>query len=175
MKYRVFASPSLVWSCVLQYLFVIALFTGATTLGNMWQSNPIFCIIAPLYPGIVVYLLSYNAFCITTIDENGIHNRHANWKWEELTEYAVSPVRYIWYTRCYLSPFRSPKELTSIICFGPSFKGSFLHVSRKNRAFISITAKNLKRMYVLSKGRSPAINELWHRYSETLHCDQIDV
>ena len=126
MKYRVFASPSLVWSCVLQYLFVIALFTGATTLGNMWQSNPIFCIIAPLYPGIVTYLLSYNAFCITTIDENGIHNRHANWKWEELTEYTIKPIySYKWRIIPDLD-----RPLDSIICFGPPFKGSFVSAEK---------------------------------------------
>jgi len=171
MKYRVFASPSLARSCVLKYLFLITFFTGVGTLANMWQSIPIFCIIALLYPGIVMYLWSYNAFCIITIDENGIHNRHANWKWEELTEYTIEPIySYKWRIIPDLD-----RPLDSIICFGLPFEGSFLRVSRKNRAFISITAKNLRRMYVLSKGRSPAVNELWHRYSETLNCEQIDV
>ena len=171
MKYRVLASPSFVYRSVLRQLLLFAVIMFLTVLFNWWK---LVCIFA-LLPGLCQYIFCYNAFSITTIDENGLHTKHVDWRWEELTEYAVSPVRFIWCVRRYHSPFRSPKELTSIICFGPPFKGSFLRVSRKNRAFISLTAKNLKRMYLLSKGRSPAINELWHRYSETLHCDQIDV
>ena len=168
MKYRVFASPSLVWSTALNELVCFALTVYHVASADLWNYFWFFCILVPLFPGIGMYLEFYNAFCITTMDESGVHNKYANWKWEELLEYKLNPIRL------YRS-MRPMKHLTSIICFGPSFKGSFLHVSRKNRAFISITAKNLKRMYLLSKGRSPAINELWHRYSETLHCDQIDV
>lgn len=142
--YRCFASPK----AVLNHSISV----GIVLLLEIWM------IFEKFYAGflmlgiyIAVLLLTMrNAFSITHIDSEGIHNRHITVRWDEIKDFKLFDIR----SRGVKTP------LETIVGIGMFSGDYFFSQNTKKAVFFSLSKKNLEAIEQFCENKNEAVEDL---------------
>ena len=107
MKYKTFACPfAVAYSLLAPLLFFVIGFV----VGNAKNFVIGLIVGAGLYllMAVVFALFNHKAFCIVTMDAEGIRNRHIAYRWNE--------IRYVSWCEAKMFRYRFPNHTTPMIC-----------------------------------------------------------
>lgn len=143
MKYKTFASPSLMLFALFPWEIIISI--------------PIFCISQHKLREVISLMFVYlilngiisiiyrNAFAIVHIDESGIRNNHTKLKWEEIENAGTIPIELLKYSLL-------PTIQIDVLYFSKQNEKKSFFKTDKNTVFISSTEKNREYIKKCSNG-----------------------
>ena len=133
-KYQTFASPSLVtfalfpWELII--LIVLLLIVETKLLAVLWTVTMYLIVSA------IIVLIYHNAFTIVKIDESGISNNYATFKWEEIDCIETLSVDLFKYSLI-------PTIQVDILCFSKSNKNQSFLGTNRDCIFVEATKQNI--------------------------------
>jgi len=166
MKYHYFASPRLIAFVLIAPLAIllIPLFLFLF-FGNFSALISVLLLYFPLV--FVMGIILRNAFCICTIDAEGISNKYYKLRWEEISEISIERILIFEYS---LIP---TIHLPSAICFGATKgKRSFVSLNPKQCVFLCFSGERLQILQSLGKGKSTALDAFLKDYSESIESEK---
>ena len=165
MKKRYIASPHAVAYCLL--IILIVTFPSWILCAFKIAEQSIAILLIPTGMSCVFFGIFYaffhNAFCVCTLDEEGIKNRHLTLRWED-----VDKIELISGADLFKYRFGFWKiECPSLICFGTiQDQSSFWSLSSRYTLFLAISQKRLKMMRTLGGGKSEQLDRFLEYYIE---------
>jgi hypothetical protein len=148
-EYRCLASPKTAfWTLITLLLF-----------GSMviWSLSDGFYVGAVIVSLPIVFSLWWNrnAFSITHMDREGIHNRHIAIRWEEIEEFKLFDLFYRdtdkWFSR---NPY------ATVVGIGSFSDNYFYFQSTKKAVFFTLSKKNLEMIEHFCENKNEAVEDL---------------